>query len=162
MNMHPKFEVLKEKKLIGKRIKMSFSDNKTLELWQSFMPLRKTITNNIGLELYSVEIYHPHFFDNFDPTAIFDKWAAIEVKDFNAVPAGMEQVLIPGGLYAVFVHKGPASEGPKTYQYIFGTWLPNAKFLLDNRPHFALMGEKYKNNDPASEEELWIPIKPKE
>jgi AraC family transcriptional regulator len=160
--MQPKIEVLKEKRLMGKRIQMSFSDNKTFELWQSFMPRRKEIANNIGLELYSVEIYQPHFFDNFDPTAIFEKWATIEVKDFSAIPAGLEQLLVPSGLYAVFIHKGPASDGPKTYQYIFGTWLPNSGFLLDNRPHFALMGEKYKNNDPSSEEELWIPIKPKE
>jgi len=161
VHMHPRIETLPEKKLVGKRIEMSFSDNKTLQLWQSFMPLRKTITNNIGLELYSVEVYQPHFFDHFDPGAVFEKWAAIEVKDFDVIPADMESLLVPNGLYAVFVHKGPASEGPKTYQYIFETWLPNAAFLLDNRPHFALMGEKYKNNDPTSEEELWIPIKPK-
>jgi hypothetical protein len=30
---------------------------------------------------------------------------------------------------------------------------------LNKRPHFAKMGEKYKNEDPDSEEELWIPIK---
>jgi AraC family transcriptional regulator len=126
------------------------------------MPRQKTITNNIGLELYSVEIYQPNFFNNFDPAAVFEKWAAVEVKNFDVVPDHMESLIIPSGLYAVFVHKGPASEGPKTYQYILGTWLPKAEFLLDNRPHFALMGEKYKNNDPTSEEELWIPIKSKE
>ncbi len=27
--------------------------------------------------------------------------------------------------------------------------------------HNIYMGEKYKNNDPASEEEIWIPIKAK-
>jgi AraC family transcriptional regulator len=31
---------------------------------------------------------------------------------------------------------------------------------LDQRPHVEVMGEKYKNNDPDSEEEIWIPIKP--
>jgi hypothetical protein len=28
-------------------------------------------------------------------------------------------------------------------------------------PHFEVLGDKYKNNDPSSEEEVWIPIKPK-
>jgi AraC family transcriptional regulator len=31
--------------------------------------------------------------------------------------------------------------------------------LLDNKPHFEIMGDQYKNEDPDSEEELWIPIK---
>ena len=36
-----------------------------------------------------------------------------------------------------------------------------SKYSIDNRPHFEIIGEKYKNNDPNSEEEIWIPIKPK-
>lgn len=39
------------------------------------------------------------------------------------------------------------------------TWLPASDYNLDNRPHFEVLGEKYKNNDPTSEEEIWIPIK---
>ena len=159
--MKPRIETLTEKKLIGKRMIMSFSDNKTFELWRSFMSRRKEIKNNIGTELYSIEVYAPLYFNNFNPNAEFEKWAAIEVADFETIPNEMETITLPDGLYAVFVHKGPASTGPKTYQYIFGTWLPNSDFLLDNRPHFARMGEKYKNEDPNSEEEIWIPIKAK-
>ncbi|MFM9945765.1 MAG: GyrI-like domain-containing protein, partial [Bacteroidia bacterium] len=44
---------------------------------------------------------------------------------------------------------------------IYGTWIPNSEYNLDNRPHFEILGEKYKNNHPDSEEEIWIPIKPK-
>ncbi len=73
----------------------------------------------------------------------------------------METIVTPTGLYAVFIHKGPASEGKKTYEFIFGVWLPESDYELDNRPHFAVMGEKYKNNAPDSEEELWIPIEKK-
>lgn len=140
---------------------MSFSDNKTSQLWKSFMPIRHEIQNNIGTELYSVEVYPALFFDSFNPGATFEKWAAVEVRDFNSVPETMETLLSPEGLYAVFVHKGPASEGPKTYQYIFQTWLPGSDYALDNRPHFAIMGEKYKQYDADSEEELWIPVKNK-
>ena len=58
-----------------------------------------------------------------------------------------------------FLHRGPASEGMKTYQYIFQTWLPVSGYRLDDRPHFAVMGEKYKKEDPDSEEEIWVPVK---
>ena len=159
--MQPRIENIKEKYLVGKSIKMSFSNNRTFELWRSFAPRKKEIKNNIGSDLYSVEVYELGFFDNFNPEREFDKWAAIEVTDFNNVPDDTENITIPGGLYAVFVYKGPASAASKTYQYILGTWLPKSGFSLDNRPHFALMGAKYKNEDPNSEEEIWIPIKQK-
>ena len=138
---------------------MSFSNNQTHELWKSFMPSRREIKNNIGSDLYSVEVYEPLYFNNFNPEKEFDKWAVVEVTDFETVPEDMETLISPRGLYAVFLHKGAASKGPETYQYIFGTWLPASDFLLDNRPHFAVMGEKYKNDDPDSEEEVWIPVK---
>jgi AraC family transcriptional regulator len=157
--MEPRIESLIEKKLVGKRIRMSFSNNKTFELWRNFMPGRKEITNPIGTELYSAEVYSSTYFEKFNPDSEFDKWAAIEVSDYDSVPPEMETITFPAGLYAVFLHKGPASTGPVTYQYIFGTWLPGSDFLLDDRPHFAVMGEKYKSDDPDSEEEIWIPVK---
>lgn len=157
--MQPRIEILEEKKLVGEKIRMSLSNNKTKELWQSFMPRRKEITNNIGSELYSIEVYDPTYFINFNSNAEFDKWAAVEVSDMEYVPDQMETITMPAGLYAVFIHKGPASSGSKTFQYIFQTWLPNSEYIVDNRPHFEIMGAKYKNEDPDSEEELWIPIK---
>jgi AraC family transcriptional regulator len=62
--MKPEIKTLTEKKLIGKRIIMSFTKNKTYELWRNFMPRRKEIQNNIGTELYSIEVYAPFYFNN--------------------------------------------------------------------------------------------------
>lgn len=160
--MQPRIEILAEKKLIGQRARMSFANNKTAVLWQSFMPRRKEIENCVGKALFSLEVYDSiSFFADFNPLTEFDKWAAVEVANLGVIPTNMEALLLPGGLYAVFIHQGLANEGQKTYEYIFRDWLPNADFMLDDRPHFALMGEKYKNNDPNSEEEIWIPIQKK-
>ena len=63
-----------------------------------------------------------------------------------------------GGLYAVFYCEG---NSPEVFQYIFQTWVPHSGFTLDQRPHFEVFGEKYKNNVPNSEEEIWIPIQKK-
>lgn len=157
--MQPRIETLNETKLVGKKLTMSFADNKTRELWQSFMPRRKEITNIVNNDLYSIEVYFPLFFTDFNPQAEFEKWAAVAVNDFNNVPNDFDTLTIPEGQYAVFIHKGPASEGQKTYGYILQEWLPKSEYILDERPHFALMGEKYKNDDPNSEEEIWIPIR---
>ncbi|MFV8344523.1 GyrI-like domain-containing protein [Flavobacterium sp. ZB4P13] len=156
--MIPRIERLSEKKLIGKRITLSLSNNKTAELWKSFMPRRKEIQNNIGIDLYSMQKYDALYFNTFNPNTEFEKWAAVAVTDFNEIPEAMEPIALAGGLYAVFVHKGDVTTASKTFQYIFETWLPNSEYVLDDRMHFELLGEKYKNNDTSSEEEIWIPI----
>jgi AraC family transcriptional regulator len=160
--MNVRIEVLPEKTLIGKSIRMSLSDNKIGELWRSFQINRSVIPNTIGTDLYSMQVYdNATYFDNFSPKTEFTKWAAIEVKSIENIPDGFSSFVLNEGLYAVFLHKGPVSEFPKTFQYIFSEWLPNSEYEIDNRPHFEVLGKKYKNNDPNSEEEVWIPIKEK-
>lgn len=160
--MEPRIETLTQKKLVGKHLRMSFSEDRTFELWKSFMPLRKHIKNPKSADLFSLQVHSSGFdFENFNINAGFEKWAAMEVNDFESVPEGMGPFLLEGGLYAVFIHKGSASSGPETFRYIFGIWLPGSDYIVDNRPHFEILGEKYKHEDPQSEEEVWIPIKPK-
>ena len=140
---------------------MSLADNRTGELWRQFLPRRREIQRYTGSAMYSVEVYDDQYFTPFDPANRFDKWAAVEVTEFVAIPGGLEPITLPGGLYAVFLHQGSASAGRETYRYIFGTWLPESDYALDDRPHFAVMGEKYRNEGPDSEEEIWIPVKPR-
>lgn len=154
--MQPEIKILSEKKLIGKRLKMSFAENHTPELWRSFMPRRNEITNKLNNDLISMQIYESGFL----PNAIFEKWATVEVSNFDIIPDEMEAFTLQAGLYAVFFYKGLSTDN-SIFQYIFGDWLPSSEYELDNRPHFEILGEKYKNNDPSSEEEIWIPIKSK-
>jgi AraC family transcriptional regulator len=158
----PRIETIPAKKLIGQRLSMSLADNKTYQLWSSFMPRRKEIEHCVNQDLISMQVYDDAFnFKNFNPNAAFEKWAAVEVADLEFVPAQMETFILPPGLYAIFLHRGARTTAPKTFQYIFETWLPNSDYRLDNRPHFELLGKKYKNENPDSEEEIWIPVKPK-
>jgi len=155
----PRFETLQPKKLIGKRLKMTFSDNRTSELFRSFMPERKTIKKSLGNDIYCVQLYQSfHGFNDLKPGMEFEKWAAIEVADFSEVPAGMESFTLTGGRYAVFHYAGLSSD-TRIFEYIFKTWLPGSGYELEQRPHFEVLGEKYNNNDPSSEEEIWIPVK---
>ena len=72
----------------------------------------------------------------------------------------METFDLVEGLYAIFDYKG-LNNNPLIFNYIFEEWLPHSIYELDDRPHFEVLGENYKNNDPNSEEEIWIPIKVK-
>lgn len=158
--MQPRIETLPTKKLVGKSIKMSLAANKTTELWSSFMPERKTIKNTIGSDFFSIQSYEKSLdFKDFNPNTEFTKCAMVETSKFEDIPENMETLILKGGLYAVFIHKGMAKDFPKTSHYIFSQWLPNSDFELDQREHFELLGAKYNPIDENSEEEVWIPIK---
>jgi AraC family transcriptional regulator len=156
----PSIELLPETIIIGKHIQMSFADNKTGLLWSSFMPGVNDIQNRINSNLISMQLYPLSFFSEFNPSTPFEKWAGVPVSSAQHIPDGLESYTIPNGLYAVFHYVG-SSANPEAFQYIFTEWLPDSNYLLDERPHFEVLGEKYKNNDSKSEEDIWIPIKPK-
>jgi AraC family transcriptional regulator len=159
--MEARIERSNDKKLVGKRMTISLSEYRIGKLWKNFMPYRKNITNRLTDDVISVSVYDPAYFIHFDPAKEFEKWAAIEVRDFDHIPEEMEAFVLPGGSYAVFDYKGSSTDH-SIFQYIFETWLPHSDYIPDNRPHFEILGEKYKNNDPDSEEEIWIPIKRKQ
>ncbi len=157
--MKPSIQMLSEKYLAGKRMTMSLADDKTGQLWGSFMPRRGEL-KQVGTDLFSLQVYDDNYFPHFNPQNKFEKWAAIEVVPGSPIPEGLEGLVLDSGLYAVFVHKGLHTD-TRTFEYIFSTWLPQADFVLDNRPHFEVLGPKYKTGDPGSEEEIWIPVRPK-
>jgi AraC family transcriptional regulator len=159
--MQPTIKYIEPKKLVGKSLKMSLTENSTAQLWGGFMPRLKEIVNRITTNKFSLQVYEPNYFENFNPSNKFVKWALVEVADFASIPEGLETFDLLGGQYAVFIHKGDSTTFHKTAQYIFGEWLPNSAYVLDDRAHFEVLVEKTKRDDPTSEEEVWIPIKTK-
>ncbi|MCC7298769.1 MAG: GyrI-like domain-containing protein [Bacteroidia bacterium] len=159
MNIQPKIVELEAKKAVGMRINMSLANNRTAEVWRNFMPRKREIIGAKNNELMSLSVYEqPLEPGNFNQT--FEKWAAVEVGEVTSVPENMEVLEIPAGLYAVFHYKG-LNTNPEIFKYILGVWLPHSEYGLDLRPHFEVLGDLYKNNDPDSEEDIFIPIKPK-
>lgn len=159
--MNFKLESLPEKKLIGLSANMSFANHNPAVLWKNFIPRKNEIQNILNSNLFSLELYPEFFFENFNPAKEFQKWAAVEAADFSAVPDGMQTLTVPSGLYAVFTYKGTNVNAAAFYNQIFTQWLPASNYILDNRPHMAIMGEKYKKDSAESEEEIWIPVKSK-
>lgn len=155
--MNPTIKTFPTTKFIGKNLSFTYADYRAFELWSSFMPRRKEIQNVIGSELYNIQI-NPDNFD-FKPTSPFVKWAAVAVTSFDYIPDEMELLEIEEGLYAVFNYKGNQSNVAAFFNSIYTEWLPSSGYQLDSRPQFEILGEKYKNNSPESEEEIWIPIK---
>jgi AraC family transcriptional regulator len=157
--MNPTIKTFPSTKFIGKNLSFTYADYRAFELWSSFMPCRKEILYTIGTDLYNIQI-NPENFD-FNPNTPFVKWAAVAVTNFDLVPEGMEVLDIPQGMYAVFNYKGDQSNVAAFFKAIYTEWLPASGYELGNHPQFEILGEKYKNNYPNSEEEIWIPIKKK-
>ncbi len=151
---------LEKKLLCGLHLDMTLEENRTHELWSSFMPLRKKISNAVSTDLYSMQVYDKNLdFNTMQPTSTFTKWAAVEVLDHSKLPDELKAYVLNQGLFAVFVHHGLPQEFHKTFSYIFEEWFPNSKYELDTREHFELLPEGYRPDDPLAKEEVWIPLK---
>ncbi|HRG60038.1 MAG TPA: GyrI-like domain-containing protein [Bacteroidia bacterium] len=161
IKIEPKIIKLASKNLVGMKTSMSLVHNKTGILWQNFMPKRKQINHVITNDLYSMQIYDTDYFVHFTPQNTFTKWACVEVSSFENLPIDCESFNLQEGLYAVFHYKGLSSD-TKIFEYIYSVWLPQSGYELDQRPHFELLGENYKNNDLNSEEDIFIPIRLKQ
>ncbi len=159
---YPTIKTLESKTLAGLSADTTLASDDPAILWQQFMPRSRELTSVVGDELYAVQVYDAGFVQGkFTAESVFRKWAAIEVQNGFVLPAGIEQLILPKGMYAVFIHKGPASNFGATASYIYGEWLPASNYKLEDRPHFQVMGKKYLGHThPDSEEEVWVPVKP--
>ena len=147
-------------RLIGARVRTSFLNDRTSELWRGFRGVRPTISGRIGSDSYSVKVYDGSYsFSSFDPSVEFEKWAAVAVGDDADVPEGLESLIITAGKYVEFIHAGPATAAPRTFGYIFGQWLPASPYELDLRPHFEILPEGYDPFDDNATERVLIPIR---
>ena len=145
--------------LIGHALEMSLIDDRTQELFSKFMPNIKQIYTTKKTDVYEVLIYDANYLKKINPEKTFTKWACVKAVHCKLVTTSMESLTIPKGLYAVFNYKGVAKNFGMFMQSIYTTWQPNSAYIIDNRPHFNVLGGQYKNNQPNSEERVYIPIK---
>lgn len=158
--MKPEIVNVPSKKLIGKSKMMSLGEDATRELWQSFVPHRNSIPHRVDEKLYNMKVFKQGTdVRNLNLTTPFLKWAAIEVESIETGLNGMETYTLQGGLYAKFLHRGPASRFHQTLEYIHTEWMPASAYKLDDREHFERFDEHYNPANPNSVEEVWIPIK---
>lgn len=126
-------------------------------VWEGFMPQLYAVQDRISEDFISLRTYEgiPVFGPTANPS--FTYWAAVEVSE----PQDRLQTLeIPKGTYAIFNYKGKSSDSA-IWRFIYGKWIPQSEWELDDRPHFERLGPKYKQDHIESEEEIWIPVRPR-
>lgn len=159
--MNSEIVEIDQKIIIGMKLEMSLVEDQTQTLWQKFIPKSKEISNRLDSNLISMAVYTSDYFQNFNPSNRFMKWAGVEVSDAfekATLSEDLEIIKIPSGLYVRFLYQGLPSQAGPFYQRIFQEWFPRSGYRLDQRPHFEVMGDKYRNNDPSSEEMIFIPV----
>jgi AraC family transcriptional regulator len=161
MRLRARIEVIAPKHLIGIGARMSVRNDATARLWQTLMPRRGEIEGRISSDCVSMKVYAPGEGPGRALTAAteFDKWAAVEVRESSSVPPGMQSYRLAGGRYAVFRHSGPASRFEQTLTYIFGEWLPESRYRLDDREHFEVLPETWHPDGPQAYEDIFVPIR---
>lgn len=89
---------------------------------------------------------------SFDPSTVFEKWAAVEVIDRSSIPDRMKSHQLTGGFYSVFEYNGPTSGAPKIFNHIFSISLPNSGYKIDNREYFEVLKKDYVPIDQNAQE----------
>jgi len=156
MGLNPTIIDSPTRMIVGVSAQMSYSNMPIPQLWKKFKPMVEEIEHKKDELFYAIQVYTNDHFETFDPEKLFEVWAGVAVADFNVLPNPFLCLVIPAGKYAVFTLVGQDIGG--LYSKIIGEWIPNSSYAIANRPHFQVMGDQYKNNQPDSEEEVWFPI----
>jgi len=144
--------------IVGIPIEMSLIENKTGDVFRSFMPRRNEVVNRSNMDVLDLKLYGSSYFQKFNPTNTFIKWAGVEVDQLAEIPGGMDTYTIEEGVYAMFMNHG-LEENSNMFQYIFTEWLPSSEYVLDDRPHFDVLGEDYQKREEDAMSEIWVPVK---
>lgn len=159
MHLQPAILNLNSVNLTGISAEMSLPESQIQipALWGNLRRKLKQFFSNDPDFFYSVNVYPEDYFENFNPATPFTKYALVPAEYAGELDLGWETFSLPGGLYAVFNHKGPDIS---IFNYIYSQWLPQSGFMLDNRPHFEKLPADYIPGHPESAEEIYIPIRP--
>ena len=154
----PEIVMMGETKMAGIRGTTSLLDNRLPGLWHQFLHLHADIFADAGVGYGICETQRTSYTEDGDVS--FSAMVGSPVNDFDNLPESLAAKTLHGGKYAVFTHRGTLANLFKTYQYIFGTWLPSSKEILDNREDFEVYEHKVVSfDDPDNEVKIYVPVK---
>jgi len=88
----------------------------------------------------------------------FEYVAGLPVTEAEDVPEDFVVRHVPEQSYAVFAHKGDLPSLPKTYEYIYESWLPQSKYKLAGKMDFEYYDADFKDFAPDSVFYIYVPI----
>jgi len=161
VTLEPEIYVKPERTLVGLRTQFfsvdSEKNNVAQELpplWEKFLQRMNEIPNSIAGMCYGA-LYRV---DEHDEQLNY--LAAIEVRDADSIPDGMEAMVLPESCYAQFAHRGNVAQLDNTVNYIYSNWLLKSNQRHNYGPDLELYGAEYHPTSSESTIHYAIPIHP--
>ncbi len=155
--MEPEFKDLEAFRLIG--LEGSFDPSTAggiPPLWAQFSARYGEIEGQIGKTSYGLSRLTDR------QTGAFDYMAGVATAPDAPVPEGMSEALVPGGRYAVFTHvvgdEGMQPGLMKTFQHIFGVWLPQSGYAPAEF-NFELYDERLDPQTMQGAFDIYVPAR---
>jgi AraC family transcriptional regulator len=145
-NLQPQFIIKNSFTVVGLRITTKPKSPEIPKLWDAFVP-------RIG-ELQNVSEPYASYGVMASTENGLDYMAGNPVNDATDLPEGMSAWDISENTYAVF--ESTVSTLPKTFDYIFGIWLPNSEYKQGPGPLLERYGENFSPENPVVD--IYIPV----
>lgn len=126
-------------------------------LWQKFLPRLHEISNRKDYALGICMSKHPSVEKVEGDKFVY--FASVPVFSLETVPEGMVACEIPAATYAKFTHKGPIADIKHTVEYIWGTWIPESGYELQDAVDFELYDDRFDPVTESGEVDIFVPIK---
>ena len=127
------------------------------QLWNNVFNARKPELSGKPAQLYQGPSYGVSVFTDHEGLA-FDYWAAMEAPGVAALPSGMSEVTLPGGLYACCRIPAPGMLR-EAYDYMYDEW-PNSPegFAVQlDKPCFERYDSRFVQ---SGTHDVYVPVLP--
>ena len=146
--MEPKIITKKEMIIVG----LTSDRSDICGLWTKYSEREKDIEHKVEGAGYEL---HRFLKDSIEVTV------GIEVTQAEAISEGLSVIHVPAGQYAIFTHR-IANGGYEGLNPVMNKWLTTGSYEQADNFIIEVYDERFKGgNQPDSEIDFWIPIKPR-
>jgi AraC family transcriptional regulator len=156
--MEPKFKKLDDMIVVGLQTLNTCHYNVIPRLWQRFLK-RENEIKHIAVENVGIGVSFD--IEKEEKGSEFFHLVGHLVSSTEDIPEGMTYRKIRAHDYAVFTHRGPLSTLGKTYDFIYGEWLPKSEYDYDDSNEIEWYDERFDPLSEVSEFDIYVPIKRK-
>ncbi|QIH10239.1 MULTISPECIES: GyrI-like domain-containing protein [unclassified Pseudomonas] len=122
------------------------------QLWQRFIPHVGKVPGQINDVTYGVH-------SNPDGQGGFEYIAGVEISKLDDLPEHYRWIEMQSQHYAVFEHGGSLQDLPRTFDYIWRTWLPQSARQAADEPSFERYSADFNPDTGTGVVEIWLPLK---
>lgn len=154
-NMNPRFEQKASFKVIGVQYRALASES-LHKLWGEYSARCEEIPHVCEKD----KAYQVCLFEGSNPEKEeYTFIAGMCVDNLAEIPSGMLGHVVKAAQYAIFEHRGKLDKLHQTYQYIFGVWLQENAWIMDEADALEIYDSRFIPESDDSLLEIWIPIK---